>query len=824
MICRILRKFSALLVHPSAEIRYGAICTVNASCMALGSPDSEVYVAHLLHPYLRFQPALRHLQSTDGMENCLYPAWSREKFNQELNEIVRVSQQQPVGPWTSVGIKTTEHLTTTEPGTTGRANVQTETATPKRKDEILEVQADRVREYLKMLGRRIRQPSYSSKDGDEDDKMGSSLLKNGIEGSLKLAQNIKFPRQDAITKQRTLPLWYSTLRDNLQEMDSATSETAAIRSVSTLGQIFGLSIMAASDTTGEVVNSTAEEKTINDKEIKDLAYSEESKVIDAVNSGEWGAETQLDPALMDTSLLITKLKALKVPPLPPGLGELNTPRLAPPTPAQTSRAAGKDTTSYGGEWKPKADTLIASSSPVSGHTAPVVRIAVSLDQTFFVTGSYDGTCRVWEMDQLESSPGILDSSITYTGHSDGLIQNQARINDLAMIEGSHSVVSGASNGSVHVWRVDCVTQTKPNSLPRSDLRGSATRSRVVGSSEVRKIDPSEGEILAVSHFNSPSASVVTFASQKGSVHSWDLRSSVEPFVLKHGPDIGYLTSMALGTDRNWILTGTSRGFLALWDLRFNQTVKLWHHSRAAPITRLATSFVPPPQMWGSRNLDSSCVKPYVFASCGPNECGMFDVSTGDCSQCFRTIGYGSRQAAAHAYFAEDLPMLEEVPISAASSRRSALMTNGFLKSHIGGSKSSPSPLNSINAMCGSIGVGDNSYLLTGGGDARIRFWDFAVPSKCFVVSGHSANQPRPSFERVDLNGGRCRLMTCRQMPSASRAMGGAASSSLSTMTKNKLGRALAKPENHHTEAIQDLKIVNKAVISASRDCTVKVWR
>ena len=104
LICSLLRKFSALLVHPSAEIRFGAIATVNASCMALGSLDSEVYVAHLLHPYLRFQPSLRHLQSPDGMETCLYPAWSQEKFSQELDNIVNSNKQLPVGPWTSVGI------------------------------------------------------------------------------------------------------------------------------------------------------------------------------------------------------------------------------------------------------------------------------------------------------------------------------------------------------------------------------------------------------------------------------------------------------------------------------------------------------------------------------------------------------------------------------------------------------------------------------------------------------------------------------------------------------------------------------------------------
>ena len=745
---------------------------------------------------------------------CLYPAWSRSYFKTELDAIVTEKNESSVGPWTSVGANDLSDVPTTK-GYKANTAIDAEAITS---PGIPDSQKSSVREYLKLLGRRLRNPFNSCKDGDEENS-GSNALKNAIEGSLKLAQNIKFPRQDvAGANHRTLPLWYSTLREKIQEMDSPSTETSAIRSVSALGQIFGLSIMATSEgPTEQIAAVAAEEKTTSDEETREMTNSRETRIIEAVCKGEWGAETQLDPALMDTSLLITKLKAMDVPSLPPNLGEIQAPTRAA---AQTSRTTGKDTTSYGTEWRPKADTLIATSSPTTDHTAPIVRVAVSLDQRFFVSGSYDGTCRAWEMDQIETSSGILDSSVIYRGHSEEGSQNQVRINDLAMVEGSHSIVSGASNGSVHVWRVDVVSQTKSNAQAQNGLRGGTTRSRVVGSSEVRQIDPAEGEILAVSHFNSPSASVITFASQKGSVHSWDLRSCREPFVLQHGPVIGYLTSMALGTDRNWILTGTSRGFLALWDLRFQQAVKLWHHSRAAPITRLATSFVPPPQMWVSRNLDASCVRPYVFAACGPNECGMFDITTGDCNQCFRAVGYGNHPT--HFSYAEDIPSLEEVPVSAASSGRRALMTSGFLKNHSKAKNmASPTPLTSINAMCGSIGVSDHSYLLTAGGDARIRFWNFADPSKCFVVSGQSSSQPRPSFERMDVNGGRCRVMTCRQMASPNLNMGGGGASSLQS---KKLGRTLAKPENHHTEAIMDLKIVNKAVISASRDCTVKVWR
>jgi len=640
---------------------------VNASCLALGSPDSEVYVAHLLLPFLRFQPLLRHLQTPEGMEACLYPSWSRKKFQDELSDFVNsTSQHHPSIPWTSIGETSATPTTITPQERLPTISIGTRTAVASA--AVMEAQVARVREYLRLLGRRIRQPSAPVQDAGGEQSGGSSVLRNSIEGSLKLAQNIKFPRQDSVgVNQRTVPLWFNDLRDRLQSTNATTSDASSIRSVAALGQIYGLSIMAASDGPAEQVSSSGEEKKLSEKEIDELLNSKESIAIEAVCHGEWGSETHLDPVLLDTSLLITKLKALNVPPLPPRLGDLssaNRATAAAPAPAPRS-AGGKDTAASVAEWRPKADTLVATSSPITGHTAPVVRVAVSLDQSFFVSGSYDGTCRVWELDQIETSSGVLDSSITYTGHSDGLSQKTARINDLAMVEGSHSVVSAASNGSVHVWRVDVVSQT---SQPRaqgynSDLRGKHSRSRAVGTSEIRQMDPGEGEVLAVSHFNSPSASIITFASQKGCVHSWDLRSSAEPFVLRHGPDIGYLTSMALGTDRNWILTGTSRGFMALWDLRFNRTVKLWHHSRAAPITRLATSFVTPPQLWGSRTADASDVRPFVFASCGPNECAMFDVTSGNCSQCFRTVGYGSHSS--HSY-AEDIPTLEEVPIATSS--------------------------------------------------------------------------------------------------------------------------------------------------------------
>ena len=139
-----------------------------------------------------------------------------------------------------------------------------------------------------------------------------------------------------------------------------------------------------------------------------------------------------------------------------------------------------------------------------------------------------------------------------------------------------------------------------------------------GNSLVRDIDPKEGEILAVTHFNTPSASVISFATQMG-IHSWDLRCAAEPFALPIRPELGYLTSMAIGNDRNWMVAGTNRGYLALWDIRFRSLVKLWQHSSGAPITRLATCFTTLPQDKGGNNED----KPFIFMGCGLNESAIF---------------------------------------------------------------------------------------------------------------------------------------------------------------------------------------------------------
>ena len=776
-----LTRYAALLLHPAREIRGEATKTFSSLFRSVASPKFDVCLMPYLLPVLRFQPSTDQIFTALGLQSCLKEPWSHSYYQAELDKFLTQSRSTSTSDsaWTSVGDSVSESVKGNPkdreamPPSPGRA------IDPPQQNDPLQAY---LCVYLRMLARHTAQLVSVDKQNSISQK---AALSSGIEGSVKLAQSIMFPRQDRSVQTEFIPKWYSDLREDGSGKHSVASEATAIQSISDLGHVFGLSIMGPTEGRVENIVGAACDPQESEAALQFDLGSLQARIIESAYLGHWGSETLVDPAIADTTLLVAKLKALGVPPLPPHLGQLSQTVLP-------SSSAKEISTS---EWRPKTITLVASSSVVTGHTAPVVRMTVSSDSSFLVSGSHDGTCRIWEVNTMEDLVGTLESSAVYSGHCN---ERGTRVNDVATIESSCSVVSGASDGSVHVWRVDRVLPTSRSSGVDQSRR--QEQPRVVGSAAVREMEAAEGEVLSVSNFNSLSASVVTFATQRGGIHSWDLRSNREPFCLKHSPEMGYLTCTALGIDRQWIVSGTSRGFVALWDVRFQEPVKLWRHCSQTSINRLATSVGTPPQMWTARP-NPDLIRPFMFISAGINECAMFDVTTGTCCECFRTTQtdkVGKRSAAE-----ECPPFLDEIPLrsrlSVGLKAASALVDANFINR--------PSCVHStINCMVGSIGGHQQSYLVTAGSDRIIRFWDFTNPKKCFILSGIRANHARPLFERFDVNIS-TRLMFC-SMPRT-----------LSVRHVEVL------PELHHHDSILDLKIVDKwGLVSCSRDSTIKLWR
>lgn len=492
------------------------------------------------------------------------------------------------------------------------------------------------------------------------------------------------------------------------------------------------------------------------------------KILDSSCKGEWGSFSLIDQNVPEIFLVLSKLQALTVPPLSPCLGSI--------------RSGFDVDVQMKQHWTPKEDTLLASSSTAE-HTGPVTRLAVSGDQAFFVSASFDGTSRVFELAQVKESGGDLRSCLTYDGHNFG---NKSpcfvRVNDISILENSHSVASAASDGSLHVWRIDTVQTTKM---------------RVSGSSVLRQVNPCEGEVMAVSHFNTPSASILTYATQRGVIHSMDLRCSNEPFSLSFGPEYGYLTSMEVGKDKSWIAAGSNRGYVGLFDIRFQSMIKLWRHSRNSPLNRLA-------------NASDSSSWPLLFMGCDNNEAILFDASNGECRQCYRVLE-GSLSYIDQTALPLDclsMPYFEDVKVNKAVSLDTALQMNTNRTSTF-----------NINALIGSINRNGSSHLITGGSDRMIRYWDLGRSSKSFCVTGLTPSQPSPCFDHMDV-GRTSRLYICQQPPVPPVRL---LESSKMTLHNRK---GIVKCDTRHSDSILDLKVVNypsTCLLSSSRDGAIKLW-
>lgn len=291
-----------------------------------------------------------------------------------------------------------------------------------------------------------------------------------------------------------------------------------------------------------------------------------------------------------------------------------------------------------------------------------------------------------------------------------------------------------------MWRVDvgALKTAKTLSNESSPVKTSSmSASNTPGMPVIKTLDCSEGPVVGVQHFSGDVASVVSFITQGGKIHGWDLRSRQEAFEYTVRPELGYPMSITTSPDRNWLCVGTSEGYISLWDIRYNVMCKLWRHSSKSPVHRLAT-VKSIPNARNSSNRDA--IMPYtegayLFVAAGRNEAAVWGIPEGgECLKCFRSMPVTSTK------YSNNLSELHDIPIPS-----STMMP--FQSQHT--QKVSPSveyddP--TVRAIMGRISQSTTSYVITAGTDRYIRYWDLASPNRCFTVSGLDAAQPKPVYE------------------------------------------------------------------------------
>jgi len=278
--------------------------------------------------------------------------------------------------------------------------------------------------------------------------------------------------------------------------------------------------------------------------------------------------------------------------------------------SSTSEISGAPSVSFNstlpdGGWKPRG-VLVAH---LQEHRSAVNNIAVSTDQSFVVSASDDSTVKIWDSRRLEKDISFR-SRLTYPLEG-------SRALCATMLQGSTQVVVGACDGRMHIFSVDHISRGLGNVVEK-----------YAGIADVKKREVGEGAILCiVNHSGEASANqMVMYCTENRGIHLWDPRTSADSWTLKALPEEGYICTLVTDPCGNWFISGSSRGVLTLWDHRFRIPVNSWEYPRPCPIENMCL-YVPPPNA-----PFSPMSRPLIYVAAGCNEVSLWNAETGSCHQ------------------------------------------------------------------------------------------------------------------------------------------------------------------------------------------------
>ncbi|KAK4134100.1 ARM repeat-containing protein [Trichocladium antarcticum] len=447
-------------------------------------------------------------------------------------------------------------------------------------------------------------------------------------------------------------------------------------------------------------------------------------------------------------------------------------------------------------WKPSGK-LVAT---FSEHTGAINRIVVSPDHQFFLTGGDDGCVKVWDTARLERN--ITHRSRLTHKHAAG-----ARVLALCFIEKTHSFVSCASDGSVHVVKVDTVLSGINFRYPRLRL--------------LREYQLVDGEFAVwCEHFKQDANSVLLLATNKSAILGIDLRTMSLLYKLENPVHHGTPTCFCIDRKRNWLCLGTSHGVLDLWDLRFKMRLKGWGVPGKGAIYRLCIHPTKGRGKW-------VC----VAGGTGHGEVTVWDLERTLCREIYRVGGNKEGPKGYEAWEVdEDRP--EGMLGRFATSIEPAATGNAD---------------RGVRAMVVGTGAADeqrdvrHAFIVTAGSDKKLRYWDLSRVENSVVFSGLQPDEGRPTFTAshptlsMTLNTERWP----RPAGAAAAGVGEAAATATASMASRNSSRASRPPRStvislqqqqllrSHLDAVVDVAMLESPytmTVSADRSGVVFVFQ
>lgn len=388
-------------------------------------------------------------------------------------------------------------------------------------------------------------------------------------------------------------------------------------------------------------------------------------------------------------------------------------------------------------WKPTG-RLVATFCEQIGA---VNRVAVSPDHVFFVTGGDDGTVKVWDSARLERN--IAHKSRQTHRHAPG-----ARVTALCFIENTHCFISCASDGSVHVVKVETV------------LASGVTRYGKLRLLREYQL-PGDGEEFALwcEHFKQETNSTMIIATNRSRILVIDLRTMSLMYVLENPVHHGTPTCFCIDRKRNWLCLGTAHGVLDLWDLRFKMRLKGWGVPGKSAIHRIHIHPMKGRGKW-------VCVS----GGTGQGEVTVWDLEKTLCREIYRV---GGNKEGPRGYdpweVDEDKPegMLGRFATNIEPST-TGNADRGVRAMVVGSSSFEGSEQRDIR----------HAFILTGGSDKKLRYWDLTRIENSTIFSGLTPDETKPTYSASHPT--TAMTLNTERLPRAHASGGGGSSSNSGT--------------------------------------------
>ncbi|ORY46243.1 ARM repeat-containing protein, partial [Neocallimastix californiae] len=430
-------------------------------------------------------------------------------------------------------------------------------------------------------------------------------------------------------------------------------------------------------------------------------------------------------------------------------------------------------------WKPEG-ILISS---FCEHSSKINQLCISSDNAFIGSCSNDGTLKIWDCNRLEKNV----TNRSKLNHCQG-----GNVTSISFCENRHSIISASDNGSIHISRIEYM-----------NVGGHLKHYKF---ERVREMILDDGEYITnINHYNTELESVVVMSSSHGSICGFDLRTMKTVWKLDTKPNYGYISAFAVNPSSYWLCSGTSKGVMTLWDIRFSLPVSSWAHPSLTKINKMKLF----PSSSNGNNLNES--KQVLCAvDNGNNELSSWNVETKKCTEIWCSEKFNSKK-----FYENGLKAVEPEIAS------SLLTINSSSGKH----------KNSINSFT----FLDNPnyyrlqlpFIVSVGSDRRIRYWDQIKINQSMILNGGDIADQNISYRTNRRNS----VNIHYESYDSTSTLNSSNSSPLNSIGSIPLHYSnynpMSKKLNGHMDSITDVAytvVPYPLIITSGRDGIINIWK